>query len=308
MNLPNKITFSRFIIGLVMVYFAFSDMLIWFCVFYILALISDVLDGYFARKLKQKTKFGKKFDIIADNFIVLCLIFSLVFIRSFIVKKYLFVFLYVFVYYLVIQLTNYIMKKKFIFMRTFAANSAAIIFPFVVFSFIFFDYSFLAYLYLIMMIYSLTEKLAKNMKKKMTPNFFVLFIILVVVLFQVPLQNNYVCFSETCISVEIMDTPEQRALGLMFRDSLDEDKGMLFVFEEKSTYKFWMKNVNFPIDIIFLDEHKSIIEIFENVPPCLEEPCEVYGPEEESLYVIETVAGFSKKNNIEIGQEVEFTQ
>ena len=308
MNLPNKITFSRFIIGLIMVYFAFSSSLFWFSVFYILALISDVLDGFFARKLKQKTKFGKKFDILADDFILLCLIFSLVFMRFFIVKKYLFVFIYVFVYYLVIQLTNYLLKKKFIFMRTFAANSAAAIFPFVVFSFIFFDFSLLAYLYLILMLYSLTEKFAKNMKKKMTPNFFLLFIILVVVLFQIPLQNNYVCFSETCISVEIMDTPEQRALGLMFRESLDEDKGMVFIFEEKSTYKFWMKNVNFPIDIIFLDEDKNIIGIFENVPGCIKDPCDVYGPEEESLYVIETVAGFSEKNNIEIGQKVEFTQ
>ena len=131
MNLPNKITFSRFVIGLIMVYFAFSDKLFWFSVFYVLALLSDVLDGYFARKLKQKTKFGKKFDVIADNFIVLCLVISLVFMRPFIVKKYLFVFLFVFGYYLTVQLINYILKKRFIFIRTFAANSAAIIFPFV---------------------------------------------------------------------------------------------------------------------------------------------------------------------------------
>ena len=70
----NIVTSSRFVFGLIMVYLSIKNKLILFLIFYILALVSDILDGFFARKFYQQTKFGGKFDIIADNFIVLCLL------------------------------------------------------------------------------------------------------------------------------------------------------------------------------------------------------------------------------------------
>lgn len=115
-----------------------------------------------------------------------------------------------------------------------------------------------------------------------------------------------VCFETFCVNAEVKDTNEERALGLMGRENLNEDEGMLFIFETPGGYNFWMKNMLIPIDIIFLDENKKIITIYENVSPCVTEPCELYPPSTNTLYVVETKAGFSSRHNLEEGQTVDF--
>ena len=112
-----------------------------------------------------------------------------------------------------------------------------------------------------------------------------------------------VCFSEKCVNVEIADEYSERQIGLMFREELPENSGMLFIFENSNEYRFWMKNTLIPLDVIWISEDMKIVDI-QNAVPCVEEPCEVYRPREKALYVLEVNAGFAEENGIEIGDEV----
>ena len=108
------------------------------------------------------------------------------------------------------------------------------------------------------------------------------------------------------IQAEVADTDAKRQLGLMFRKSLAQDHGMLFIFNQPDFYRFWMKNCRFPVDMIWLDQKKRIVDIKSNAPPCLDDPCPTYQPKEKALYVIETVAGFANENGLRPGMEVKF--
>jgi uncharacterized protein len=82
---------------------------------------------------------------------------------------------------------------------------------------------------------------------------------------------------------------------------------MLFVFENEAEHIFWMKDMRFPIDIIWLDSNKTIIHIEHNVQPCsFGSFCPTYKPDGNSLYVLETVAGFANKYAIVQGTQAEF--
>ncbi len=111
----------------------------------------------------------------------------------------------------------------------------------------------------------------------------------------------------TIIPVELAKTPAEQERGLSYRTSLDENNGMLFIFEKPDLYKFWMPNMNFPIDIIWIDETKHIVSINENVPPLedISKPI-YYQPTEPALYVLEVSANFSKEHTIKIGNQLVF--
>ena len=89
-----------------------------------------------------------------------------------------------------------------------------------------------------------------------------------------------VCFKENCFQVEIADTDEKRERGLMFREELCSDCGMLFVYDEEVKSKFWMKNTLIPLDIIWLDSDLKVVHV-ANAVPCVTEECELYGPDLE---------------------------
>lgn len=114
-----------------------------------------------------------------------------------------------------------------------------------------------------------------------------------------------VCLRDVCVQAEIADTDVKRQQGLMFREGLPEDAGMLFIFEEEARYSFWMKNMRFPLDIIWIDKNKRIVDIKTDVPAC-NETCESLTPCDKTLYVLEVNAGFTKKNEIKIGDRVSF--
>jgi len=317
--LANIITFSRLILGLFMVIFAYLGNTIYFVIVYCLALLTDLSDGFIARKLKLESEFGKKFDILADNFIVLCLIVSFYFFKFDLLLKYMYVGLFLFSYFLIVQVTSKVKTKKLIFMRTYAAQLAAILFPFLIVISIFIESRILIYSYIIIMLYSLTEKSflqVKEMNKKsilfLKSNkiklvFVLIVMVVITLLFFIPLtdNNDKACFEDGyCVNLDIKDTPEERTLGLMFREYLDEKDAMLFIFEHPSEYSFWMKNMQISIDMIFLNENKEIVTIHENVTPCITEECELYLPTSPIIYVIETKAGFSDTHNLEPGQKV----
>lgn len=116
--------------------------------------------------------------------------------------------------------------------------------------------------------------------------------------------ENTACFSSgECIGLEIARTEEERARGLMFRQELDYNKGMLFVFEEPENYSFWMKNTLIPLDIIWIGRNEKIVQI-EKAVPCTQEPCKIYSPKGNALWVLETNQGFAEKNSLQEGQKV----
>ncbi|MGH9442126.1 MAG: DUF192 domain-containing protein [Thermoanaerobaculia bacterium] len=107
-------------------------------------------------------------------------------------------------------------------------------------------------------------------------------------------------------AVEIAATPEFRAQGLMFRESLAADRGMLFLFPSPTVEDFWMKNCNFPIDIVWMGPDRRVIYVSAHTPPCKEDPCPKYGPRKEALYVLEIPDGAAAKEKIVPGAILKF--
>lgn len=106
---------------------------------------------------------------------------------------------------------------------------------------------------------------------------------------------------------DIAATDEQKAKGLSVKDSLAENEAMLFVFDNEAQHTFWMKNMKFPIDIIWIGSDKRVVHIEHNLQPCSSELlCPTYKPVGDSLYVLETVAGFAERHGITKGTPVDF--
>lgn len=104
--------------------------------------------------------------------------------------------------------------------------------------------------------------------------------------------------------VELANTPEKRVKGLMYRESLDKDKGMLFEFQDESERSFWMKDTFIPLDIIFINNEKVIVNITTALP-CQNMPCKNYHSGKPAMYVLEINAGEASKRNIKIGDKIE---
>ena len=105
---------------------------------------------------------------------------------------------------------------------------------------------------------------------------------------------------------EVMVKDEDRAMGLMFRPSLASDRGMLFVFERPDFQGIWMKNCRFPIDIVWLDEARKVVDVAAEVPPCKAEPCPVYQPMARASYVVEMGAGQAAREKVSRGAVLDF--
>ncbi len=107
------------------------------------------------------------------------------------------------------------------------------------------------------------------------------------------------------IKAEIADTDEKRAVGLMNRTSLDNDSGMLFIFENEGYHQFWMKDTLIPLEILFIDKNLTIVQILE-MEPCStpDWQCRIYGPNQPIKYAMELNVNFSKSNNVKIGDKV----
>ncbi|MFY9299616.1 MAG: DUF192 domain-containing protein [Candidatus Nitrosotenuis sp.] len=109
------------------------------------------------------------------------------------------------------------------------------------------------------------------------------------------------------IMADIALTNEQKAKGLAIKDSLNENEGMLFIFQQEGKYGFWMNGMKFPIDIFWLNKAGKVIHIETNLQPCASKSeCPTFNPQENTLYVLETVAGFAEKHGVKIGTDVDF--
>ncbi len=105
-------------------------------------------------------------------------------------------------------------------------------------------------------------------------------------------------------NLEIADTEGARELGLGGRSSLPQNSGMLFVFDVPNKYEFWMKDMQFPLDMIWLDPNLKIVHIEKNISPSTY-PDTTFKSDEDALYVLEVNAGFADKNNLKVGDAVE---
>ena len=106
------------------------------------------------------------------------------------------------------------------------------------------------------------------------------------------------------VFVEVTDDGEEHMRGLMFRQHLPWNAGMLFAFNSEELQAFWMKNTLIPLDMIFVDENMEIVDIIENVPPCEQDPCPLYPSEEPAQYVLEVNAGFVQQNAVRVGDRL----
>jgi uncharacterized membrane protein (UPF0127 family) len=105
------------------------------------------------------------------------------------------------------------------------------------------------------------------------------------------------------VRVEVVQTPQERQRGLMFRKQLDPDAGMLFVFERPQHNVFWMHNTLLPLDMIFIKRDMRVLGVVENATPQTDSPREVPG---DSQYVLEVNAGYSRQHGITQGTKVQW--
>ncbi len=112
----------------------------------------------------------------------------------------------------------------------------------------------------------------------------------------------------TTIMAELADTTEKRARGLMFRDTLPKDRGMLFTFAQPGHWTFWMKNTRIALDIIWLDRNKQIVHVERNVPACrrTDDGCPQYQPNDEAMYALEIAGGMAEQLKLKRGEKLRF--
>lgn len=103
-------------------------------------------------------------------------------------------------------------------------------------------------------------------------------------------QNKTITVGNQTFEVEIAQTHQERQRGLMFREKLKNGTGMLFLFEKENFYGFWMKNTLIPLDIIWFDKEKKVVDI-QTLQACTEKPCDSHVPTTKAQYVLEVNAG-----------------
>jgi uncharacterized membrane protein (UPF0127 family) len=114
------------------------------------------------------------------------------------------------------------------------------------------------------------------------------------------LPDNFV------VSVEVAADEELRSQGLMYRDQLAENRGMIFLFTQPGEYPFWMKNTLMPLDMIWMDGQHRIVHIAHDVQPCKADPCPNYPPHAQAWSVLELAAGVAAKHHLADGNVLRF--
>lgn len=114
-----------------------------------------------------------------------------------------------------------------------------------------------------------------------------------------PENKSVIMFEQVTVSVEIADTPSQRYQGLSGRQALPDKTGMVFVFSEANHHEFHMKDMNFAIDIIWMDGSGRIVDITPSLPP--DSYPETVTSDEPARYVLEVPGGFAERYDVAVG-------
>ena len=120
---------------------------------------------------------------------------------------------------------------------------------------------------------------------------------------EVTLPNGKTVVAETMLNQ--MD----QMRGMMFRDSLAKDRGMLFVHRADGNYPYWMYQCRIPLDIIWMDHDRRIVEISPNTPPCPStsaKECPSFGGHERARYVLELAGGGAALYGLKVGDKLSF--
>jgi len=112
----------------------------------------------------------------------------------------------------------------------------------------------------------------------------------------------------TAILAEVEIKPEDMARGMMYRDSVAPDHGMLFVHAEAGEYPYWMANCKFPLDIIWMDSDHKVVEISAKTPPCPQggSDCPNYGGHAPAQFVLELGGGQAAQHAVTVGSAIKF--
>lgn len=112
-------------------------------------------------------------------------------------------------------------------------------------------------------------------------------------------KKTPIVFQSVVMGAYVVDTQEGRTQGLSGKRFLPGGMSMLFVFDTPDKYGIWMKDMNFPLDIVWLDKYKKIVYTLSNVKP--DTYPHVFYPSSEALYVVELPSGFVEANNVKVG-------
>ena len=105
--------------------------------------------------------------------------------------------------------------------------------------------------------------------------------------------------------VEVADDAAERERGLMFRDEMAADHGMIFVHDAEEPQAYWMKNTKIPLDILYFDHARKLVSAQERVPPCsLGDNCPPFPSDGPALYVLELNAGTAESLGVHAGDEL----
>ena len=111
------------------------------------------------------------------------------------------------------------------------------------------------------------------------------------------------------INAETMRSESELMRGLMFRESLPAGRGMLFIHPKENTFRYWMYQTKIPLDMIWMDNDRRIVEMSLDTPPCRSASateCPSYGGNFKSKYVLEVNAGIARKNGLKTGDLLDF--
>lgn len=132
--------------------------------------------------------------------------------------------------------------------------------------------------------------------------FVFLFIALLIITFVMSKQTTKIIVNDKTLNVKIAKSEKDKQIGLSKTNKIAENQGMLFIFDDSDFHSFWMKNMKFPIDIIYIKGDK-VTTVIENAKPSTssDENLEIFQPDEASDKVLEVNAGIAKKYNIKKG-------
>jgi uncharacterized protein len=134
----------------------------------------------------------------------------------------------------------------------------------------------------------------------------VIFVLVLVITLLLSRRSPEVKIGGETFKVEIADSDEEKQIGLSEKTTLKDNEGMLFIFDKPDTYSFWMKEMDFPIDIVYLNGDRVTTVIKNAQPPTSsDQDLEIFRPEEPSDKVLEIKAGLADRYNITKGSTVE---
>ena len=114
-----------------------------------------------------------------------------------------------------------------------------------------------------------------------------------------------VVLRDTRFAVEIADDPGEQQLGLMYRDSMPDEQGMLFIFQQDIPRSFWMKNTRITLDILYFDSARKLVSMHQNVPPCRTPQCPSYKSIKPVRYVLELNGGIASRLEVTLGDQLQ---